>query len=117
MVLLHITHPQALKLDWKVYEPQSLDKEGFIHCSTVEQVMDTANRFYPSDPDLLVLVIDPNRLAAELRWENLEGGQTLFPHIYGALNREAVLKIVRLVPGPDGCFEQLPAGLQDYAHG
>jgi len=113
MVLLHITHPEVIRSDWKVYAPESLAEEGFIHCSTVEQILDTANRFYHNDPNLLVLVIDPNRLTAEVRWENLEGGRVLFPHIYGPLNREAVLKIVRLAPGAGGRFEQLPAGLAE----
>ena len=115
MVLLHITHPEAFSTDWKDYAPESLAQEGFIHCSTVEQILDTANRFYPNDPNLQVLVIDPGKLKAEVRYENLEGGKILFPHIYGTLNREAVLKIVRLKPDADGRFVQLPAELVKYA--
>ena len=115
MVLLHITHPEAINSDWKIYAPESLAQEGFIHFSTVEQILDTANRFYRSDPNLLVLVVDPEKLTAEVRYENLEGGGTLFPHLYGPLNRQAVLKIVRLLPDSDGYFEQLPSELEKYA--
>ena len=114
MVLLHITHPEAINSDWKIYAPESLAQEGFIHFSTVEQILDTANRFYHSDPNLQVLVVDPEKLTAEVRYENLEGGEVLFPHLYGPLNREAVLKIVRLTPDSDGRFEQLPSELEKY---
>jgi uncharacterized protein (DUF952 family) len=35
----------------------------------------------------------------EIRYENLEGGDELFPHIYGRLDRAAVLAAEPLEPG------------------
>ncbi len=52
-----------------IYAPASLRTEGFIHCSTIAQVVDTANRFYRGQDDLVVLCIEESRLKAELKYE------------------------------------------------
>ena len=51
------------------YAADSLRAEGFIHCSTIAQVIDTANRFYHGECDLVVLCIDEARVRAELKYE------------------------------------------------
>ncbi|MEA4909813.1 MAG: DUF952 domain-containing protein [Chloroflexi bacterium] len=95
MVLLHIT-PLT---DWQnaqktgLYQADSLNTEGFIHCSTQEQIDGVAERFYRGRSGLVVLVIDQQRVEAEIRFENLEGGSQLFPHIYGPLNLDAVIEV------------------------
>jgi len=86
------------------YQADSLKSEGFIHASTRSQVLSTANRFYHGQTGLLLLAIDEQRLEAGVRFENLEGGGELFPHIYGALNLDAVVKAVPLEARPDGSF-------------
>ncbi len=69
----------------------TLDDEGFIHCSTREQMCDTANRFYGDLDQLAVLTIDPRLVPAEIRWEAPAPGiDVLFPHIYGPLPIAAV---------------------------
>lgn len=104
MEILHITR----KADWRaaldagVYSADSLATEGFIHCSTAEQVARTANKFYAGQADLALLHIDTDRLAAELRWEAADGDQ--FPHIYGPLNLDAVQAVMDFAPGDDGLF-------------
>ena len=65
---------------------------------------DTANRYYAGQAGLVLLRIDSDRLNAEVRYENLEGGESLFPHIYGALNLSAVSGAVDFPPGADGRF-------------
>ena len=52
----------------------------------------------------MLLRIDSEKLNAEVRYENLEGGESLFPHIYGALNLSAVSGAVDFPPGADGRF-------------
>src|SRR5438270_11911291 len=74
------------------YRAQSLDTEGFIHCSNEDQVARVANRFYPDDVDLLVLCIEPDRLAHPVRDEEAATGER-FPHIYGPIHREAVISV------------------------
>jgi len=86
------------------YEADTLASEGFIHCSTSGQVIPVANRFYRGRQGLILLAIEPARLGAEVRYENLEGGSDLFPHVYGPIERSAVIGRLRLDPLPDGTF-------------
>jgi uncharacterized protein (DUF952 family) len=86
------------------YRADTLASQGFIHCSTREQVLPVADRFYAAQTGLVLLCIDPQRLASPPRYENLEGGETLFPHIYGPLELEAVEAVLPFPPGPDGSF-------------
>jgi glutathione S-transferase len=84
---------------------KTLAEEGFIHASQASQVTRTANKFYRDVPgELLVLVIDTGRLAAEVRYEPVPGAELPFPHIYGPLNVDAVVETRPLAPGPDGMF-------------
>jgi len=91
------------------YAPASLRDEGFIHCSTRAQLIDTANRFYRGQDDLVVLCIDESRLKAELKYEaptmvHGESSGELFPHLYGELNVDAVVRVVELPCEVDGSF-------------
>jgi uncharacterized protein (DUF952 family) len=70
---------------------RSLDQEGFIHASTAAQVAPVANAFYRDHREpLLLLVLDPGRLGAEVRWEPAPGFDGPFPHIYGPIPAAAV---------------------------
>lgn len=80
----------------------SLDEVGFIHCSFVSQVQRIADLVYRDRDDVLLLVIDRSRLEAEVRVENLEGGEDLFPHIYGPLPITAVVRAEAVPLGADG---------------
>jgi uncharacterized protein (DUF952 family) len=98
------------------YAPDSLRTEGFIHCSTISQVIDTANRFYRGQTGLVVLCIDEARVLAELKYEAPAGnyGESVrdgFPHIYGELNVDAVLRLVELPCEADRTF-RLPDELR-----
>lgn len=84
------------------YAPASLEAEGFIHFSTREQVAGSANRFFRSARELLVVEVDPSLLDAELRYE-LADGQS-FPHLYGPLNPSAVVSIHTLHRAPNSPF-------------
>jgi uncharacterized protein (DUF952 family) len=70
------------------YAPPSLEAEGFIHFSTREQLLRSAARFYAGRDDLMVLVVDEQRVGPPVRYEPAHG--ELFPHVYGALNLDAV---------------------------
>lgn len=98
------------KSDWAavgesaVYRGDTLDIEGFIHCSTVEQVLDTANFLFKGRDDLLLLKIDPQKLSAPVKYEDAGDGR-LFPHIYGPMEVSAVVKIVDFPSGENGMFD------------
>ncbi len=85
-----------------VYTPVMFEKDGFIHCSDHYQIKSTANRFFRGTPQLIVLEIDPQLTNAELIYENLEGGEMPFPHLYGRLPVAAVRKIYQLGLLPNG---------------
>jgi len=106
MLIYHITKKEKLEgvLVGGDYTGDTLQSEGFIHCSTAAQVIGTANRRFKGQSGLVLLVIETDLVRPEIRYENLEGGTTLFPHIYGPLNRDAIQKIVDLIPGQDGSF-------------
>lgn len=97
------------------YRADSLSTEGFIHCSNPSQIVDVADTFYHGQHGLVLLVIDPSMLKPELKWEppaepeptHAREGD-LFPHIYGPLNLDAVVKILEFEPGADGFFDLPP---------
>ncbi|MFZ1086515.1 MAG: DUF952 domain-containing protein [Terracidiphilus sp.] len=114
-LILHITHRSAWEASASsgYYKPASLDTEGFIHCSTIEQTVETANQYFAHQKELVLLCIDTGKVEAEVKFEAPAGvhdprTELLFPHIYGPLNLSAVLRIAEFAPNADGKFE-LPA--------
>lgn len=108
MLIYHIISRaawQQAQADGK-YSAASLATEGFIHASTREQVVETANRYYPGQPGLALLVIDTSRVQPEVRFDPvmLHDQETHFPHIYGPLNLDAVVEVVDLAPDAQGFF-------------
>jgi ribosomal-protein-serine acetyltransferase len=100
-----------------MYRAKSLDTQGFIHFSRLSQVLRVANAVYRDDPDLVLLAVDVRQLSAPLRHEPPDPtipaehyvGE-LFPHLYGALNLSAVMRVDALPRQTDGSF-YLPAYL------
>jgi uncharacterized protein (DUF952 family) len=97
------------------YLPEAFSKDGFIHCTQQPEVMlNIANRFYKNvEGDVLVLVIDVDRVTSEVKWEApahpdgtpAQPGETvLFPHIYGPLNRDAITHLRIAVRDSAGRF-------------
>ena len=82
----------------------TLAQVGFVHCAFEEQVARVASAFFRGLANLLVLRIAIDKLHAEVRYENLEGGDELFPHVYGPLNLDAIVGVRPLPPGRDGTF-------------
>ena len=85
------------------YRCPSLEREGFIHCSTPEQVIEVASHLFRGRRGLVLLVIDADRVTAEVRREDGGNGK-FYPHIYGPLNVSAVAEVVAFEPNPDGGF-------------
>ena len=86
------------------YRPASLESEGFIHCSTARQVPAVAQAFYRGGVGLIILAVNVRFLLSEVIWEPPAGKPTrgvspqdLFPHIYGPINFDAVLRIHDLI--------------------
>ena len=99
------------------YRAVSLETEGFIHCSTNSQIRPVVDKFFKGQRNLLLLVFDPALLTSELKWEPPAGEappevpeNDLFPHVYGPINLDAVVKAVDLESTPDGSYD-LPIDL------
>lgn len=82
------------------------DAEGFIHASPVDQLERVANKHYRQKIDVHVVCVRIDLLTSELRWEPAAG--SLYPHIYGPLNYDAVVKILPTERNADGSF-RIPA--------
>ncbi|MGK7956733.1 MAG: DUF952 domain-containing protein [Crocosphaera sp.] len=99
------------------YKCDSLNQEGFIHCSTQAQIVTIANTFYSNYEQLIVLEINPNKLLSELKLEspihpnpNVEhtiDNSEKFPHVYGVINLDAVEKVIDLCKNNQGLFEDI----------
>jgi uncharacterized protein len=99
------------------YLPEAYAQDGFIHCTgEPETLLEVANRFYRDVPgEMVVLVIDPARLRAAVRYEAAipprpgaadppDAGTLLFPHVYGPINREAIVAVRPAKRAPDGTY-------------
>ncbi|MCA9625852.1 MAG: DUF952 domain-containing protein [Myxococcales bacterium] len=89
--LFHILPASDWATTGDLYEPASLAREGFIHLSTASQWPATLERWFAGQRDLLLLEIDTASLTAPLRYEEAHG--EAFPHLYGPLERAAVVKV------------------------
>ena len=74
------------------YVAPSLLSEGFIHTSTLEQVAGVLERYYRNVKDLLLLFIDESKLTSPLKYELAPSVNDIFPHVYGPINLDAVIK-------------------------
>ncbi|MEU2236714.1 MULTISPECIES: DUF952 domain-containing protein [Streptomyces] len=93
------------------YAPASLAEEGFVHCSPDEPTtLAVVNAFYRSaSRPLLVLLLDESRLTARTEWEAAAptpppgvSEETLFPHVFGPIDRAAVDEVLQVVWDADG---------------
>ncbi|MEB3310173.1 MAG: DUF952 domain-containing protein [Snowella sp.] len=110
MTIFHITNQRQWQLAQAqgFYTTESLMQEGFIHGSTAAQVPTVLAAFYQGKTDLVLLEIEPTLLEAELKWEAPvhPSGQSTdtiadtekFPHIYGTINLNAVIRVHDLSP-------------------
>ena len=121
-MIFHITS----RADWEAaqgkgeYTAESLQAEGFIHCSTIAQVLPVAEMFFKGQQSgLVLLVIEPTHLSSELKWEHPSCGGTTapppgvpegdnkFPHVYGPINLDAIVNVHDFIRDAHGNF-QLP---------
>ena len=107
--MAHIYHlvPRA---DWEAvsgeseYSADSLASEGFIHCSKDhEQLFAVARRLYRDRTDMLVLELDTEALSSPIKEEPSRSGE-IYPHIYGPINKMAVVKVLALATDGAGGY-------------
>ena len=113
-MIFHITTPMAWNEAKNAgeYRAASLLTEGFIHCSTLSQVIPVANLYYKGQSGMILLQIEPTLLSSDLKWEPPSGGTPPpgvpegdpFPHVYGPINLDAVVDEIELVADSNGQF-------------
>ena len=84
------------------YLPQSFDEEGFIHLSTKQQLLDTANRHFRQERSLLVLEVNPNGLEKNLVFEQIGEAIEAYPHLYQSLPQKNIVQCFELENSPRG---------------
>ena len=118
-MIYHLT----TRKEWKYalatgdYRTRDLDHEGFIHCSTLSQLLPVAMQFFSNRRKISILAIEPTLLTAQLKWEKSDepppgvpAGEK-FPHLYGLLNIDAVQKVLDMERDANDVFV-LPDNLQ-----
>ena len=76
---------------------RTLAEEWFIHASHEDLWQQVKATFYADTTEPLVLLaIDPGRLTSPVVEEVPEGADRAFPHIYGPLNADAVVRAIPL---------------------
>jgi uncharacterized protein (DUF952 family)/GNAT superfamily N-acetyltransferase len=94
--LLHLAAPSEWRaaLDAGAIHPTVAE---FVHLSAPEQVAVAANGHYAGRNDLYLLVLDPERIDAPVRWEESEPPMR-FPHAYGPVPTAAVVDVLPYPP-------------------
>lgn len=62
--------------------------------STDKQTPKTLERWFVGKTGLILLQIDISKLKAELKFEKVYENEDPFPHLFGALNLDAVCKVL-----------------------
>lgn len=76
-----------------VFKGAAIDlADGYIHFSTADQARETAALHFNGQHDLLLVAVSTAALGEALKWEPSRGGD-LFPHLYGDLSIDAVIRV------------------------
>lgn len=109
MVPSRRTYHLVPRREWRTHDrtqpylPATFVDDGFVHCTDgADELAATANRFFADlDDDLLALRIEQSRLHAPVKYED---PRQVFPHVYGAIEPEAITAVIPLTRGPDGAW-------------
>lgn len=78
------------------YKSSSFKEEGFIHCSHAHQIAGVLERYFAGKTNLVKLVIDTDKLTSRFVFEWSPSTADTFPHVYGAINTDAVEEVVEI---------------------
>ncbi len=73
------------------YFPSAFLQEGFIHCCTKNQLEGVLKRYFKSSDKVYLITVDTKKVVAPLKIELASNGD-FFPHIYGKINKSAIVK-------------------------
>ena len=90
----------------KAFHDARFHEEGFIHCSYPGQTVPVLNKHYRQEKTVILLVVDPGKLDAPWKSEDLKNRGEAFPHVYGPINLSAVVASHDIHRGGDGQFHE-----------
>ena len=86
-------------------------KDGYIHFSEDDQVLETLKKHYPKKENLVLLKVNAFKLE-HLLWEQASNGD-MYPHLYSPLDVNTVVDEFELSLNEDGTHK-LPEFLKKY---
>jgi uncharacterized protein (DUF952 family) len=103
MLTYHQTPAEQFDPNAPTYLPAAYDRDGFIHTTApLARVPEVATKHCRQDPrPYVLLTIDLERLSVPWRYD--AAGED-YPHIYGPLNRDAVIEVQPMPRAADGTF-------------
>ena len=87
---------------------RNLEQDGFIHCSTARNFWRVVPNFKTVDQPLVLVCIDEDKLASQVRYEPDPESGRLYPHIYGPVNRDAVVQVLPFLRDAVGDYVKNP---------
>lgn len=93
--IFHLATPEA----WEAAQatgkisPSSLADQGFVHCSTREQLAGTIERHFADADELVLLRLDESSIRDALRWEESHPGEH-YPHVHRAIATDEIVEII-----------------------
>ena len=93
MYIIHSVNKEEFMSEIKTgkYGRKDMEKSGFIHCSDLDTYYLVAPNFKNDLNERVILLIDTDKVGVDIKWE--DGGGVDFPHIYGLLEKEAIVGI------------------------
>lgn len=96
MIILHCM-PEAVWESVRTlprFGEASVAAEGFVHCSSIEFFWRVAPNFLHETEPLVLLLIDTDRVPAEILWEDADHCGRAYPHVYGMIPTDAVTGVL-----------------------
>lgn len=90
----------------ETYWPDAFAEDGFIHCTIgVAELMAVGNRFWRDDArPFVALELDLSALSSPVKTED---PAKIYPHIFGPIERTAIVAVHPVVRSADGEFLSL----------
>ena len=87
---------------------RNLDTEGFLHCSTIGYFWRIVWLFEEEQDEFVIVCIDEEKLESEVRYEDGDNCGRAYPHIYGLVNKSAVVDTLSFLRDESGKYVKNP---------
>jgi len=104
MIIFHIIDKNEVQSiqGLRHYKPVSLENEGFIHCSRINQLVRVAQNHYRHSNGIFIMAVESTQAGNPVIFEDLYNLGEKYPHIYGSIEMTAVKNIYPMAETADG---------------